>query len=314
MAKNVTRLASILGTWTGQTHLKTDIGSYELLAYFVVHFMPDEMRGYGCSLEDCIEEHNQVCEVGGAGDGDGDGDGNGNGDGDDYTKVCSDLAGKVVNWSDLTAFIYFGARIDAGFPFNKHRAEDTGGWVGPLNIIMSKGDICSAGTITDNETDVDVVDRYVSRYVKTPLTSYLKMPQNCTLLSPDDFNNVAGPKAVDSTTRAQYDPTRNADNCTDADTDADADVDPYHKYLNTCDNGDVQPLLPLIQFDFEKNKQTNQESIQVKLNYKFLSMPNKNDYMYNLFPMVQRRFNQADLGFHISGPYCYGKLSVFNII
>ena len=83
--KNATRIASILGTWTGQTHLKTDIGSYELLAYFVVHFMPDPMRGYGCSLKDCIEEHNQVCELG-----------------SDGTNVCNDIAGNVVDWSDGT--------------------------------------------------------------------------------------------------------------------------------------------------------------------------------------------------------------------
>ena len=81
--KNVTRLASILGTWTGQTHLKTDIGKYELLAYFVIHFMPDPMRGYGCSLQNCIEEHNQVCQLD-----------------KDYSAKCVDVADNVVEWSD----------------------------------------------------------------------------------------------------------------------------------------------------------------------------------------------------------------------
>jgi hypothetical protein len=206
-------------------------------------------------------------------------------------KVCLDLAGKVVDWSDVSAFIYFGARVDAGFPFNKHREEDTGSWVGPLNVIMAKGTIPSpkAG---DKQV---IVDRYLSRYVNSPLTPHLKMPENCTLLSKDDFNKVAGPIAVNSTTKGQYDPNRTDENS-----------DPYQKYLNTCDNGDVQPLLPLIQFDFEKDLESQQESIQVKLDYKFLSMPSKSDYMYSLFPMVQRRFNKADLGFHISGPYCYG--------
>ena len=54
-SKNSTRIASLLGTWTGQTHLKTGIGSYELEAYFVVHLMPDPMRGYSCSLKGCSE-------------------------------------------------------------------------------------------------------------------------------------------------------------------------------------------------------------------------------------------------------------------
>ena len=95
--KNTTSLASILGTWTGQTHLKTDIGSNELLAYFVVHFMPDPMRGYGCSLKDCIEEQNQVCEV--------------VGDGGTNDHVCSDMTGKVVDWSDGTYSTYLWYRI-----------------------------------------------------------------------------------------------------------------------------------------------------------------------------------------------------------
>jgi len=296
--KNITRIASTLGTWTGQTHLKTDIGSYELLAYFVIHFMPDPMRGYGCSLEGCIEQHNQICEVG-----------NTDADGvDGYTQSCNDIAGNIIDWSDVTAFMYFGARIDVGFPFNKHRAEDTGGWVGPFNIIMANGDIPPNN---DNDNDNDpakpkVVDRYVSRYVKSPLTQYLKMPQNCSLLGEDDFNKVAGPIAVDSTTQGQYDPNRSDDDSSD-------DYDPYQKYLGTCDNGDVKPYLPLFEFDFEQSQSTDvngtetlQENIQVKVNYKFLTMPNKSDFMYKLWPMVQRRFNKANMGFHVSGPYCYG--------
>lgn len=286
--KNMTRLASILGTWTGQTHLKTDIGSNELLAYFVVHFMPDPMRGYGCSLENigCQEEQNKVCEIVGTSSPGADSQG----------QVCNDIPGNVVDWSDVNAFIYFGAKIDAGFPFNKHRAEDTGGWVGPLNIIMAKGDIDNSKS---KSTDgMEVVDRYISRYVKSPLTPYLRMPKNCTLLGADDFDKVAGATAVDSTTKGQYDPERNYDD--------DDDYDPYHKQYQTCDNGDVQPLLPLFEFDFEQNTTSLEEFIQVKVNYKFLSMPHKSDYMYNLFPWVQRQFNKADLGFHISGPYCYG--------
>jgi len=301
-SKNITRLASILGTWTGQTHLKADIGSYELLAYFVIHLMPDPMRGYGCSLVGCSEEENQVCEIGQ--------DGNG---------VCTNIADNVVDWSDVTAFIYFGARIDVGFPFNKHRAEDTGGWVGPLNIIFSKSDDVaekdnhhhhhdhhdntknndnSNSNNNHEEKDISdnnavVVDRYISRYVKSPLTPFLRMPKNCTLLGADDFDKVAGTTAVEETTKGQYDPNRGEND------------DPYADHLQTCDNGDVKPLLPLFQFDFEEDESKN-ETVQVKLNYKFLTMPNHDDYMYNLYPMVQRKFNAANLGFHISGPYCYG--------
>ena len=149
---------------------------------------------------------------------------------------------------------------------------------------MAKGDIDSdKASTTDNE--MKIVDRYVSRYVKSPLTSFLRMPENCTLLGADDFDKVAGATAVDSTTKGQYDPDRNYD---------DDDYDPYHKQYNTCANGDVQPLLPLFEFDFEQNVTSLEEFIEVKVNYKFLSMPNKSDYMYKLFPWVQRQFNKAD--------------------
>lgn len=299
--KNSTRLASLLGTWTGQTHLKADIGSYELLAYFVVHIMPDPMRGNGCSLPDCLEEENRICVL------------------DDNNKpLCQDMAGNVLNWADAVAFMYFGAKIDVGFPFNKHRAEDTGGWIGPLNLILAEGNIqIDLSSVSDGDSTT-IVDRYLSRYVETPTTPYLRYPENCTLLAKDDFVRVAGPQAVRNTAEVQYDPNRKND---------DDDYDPYEQYYKTCENGDVKPILPLFQFDFvQKNPQNksdeldesgedgdddgdndgDQESVEVKLNYKLLTMPSKKDFMYNIYPMVQRKFNKADLGFHISGPYCYG--------
>eukprot|EP00979_Chaetoceros_neogracilis_P002221 scaffold387_cov266-Chaetoceros_neogracile.AAC.13 len=81
--KNNTRIASLLGTWTGTTHLKTDIGSYELMAYFVIHLMPDPMRGYSCSLNDCKEIENKACMLDSRGDGE-----------------CTPIADSVLDWSD----------------------------------------------------------------------------------------------------------------------------------------------------------------------------------------------------------------------
>jgi hypothetical protein len=271
MTKNSTRIASLLGTWTGQTHLKTDIGSYELMAYFVIHLMPDPMRGYACSLDDCSEVENNACVLNKRGDG-----------------VCQDIADNVLDWSDVSAFMYFGAKIDVGFPFNKHRAEDTGGWVGPMNIVMAQDEITLQA-----KDDSHIVDRYVSRYVQTPSTSFLQMPKNCTLLSEEDFRKVAGVDAVKYTTEGQFDPNGN-------------DADPYDKYLDTCANGDVKPLLPLFQFDFVEDEDTKEETIEVKLNYKLMAIPSKKDYMYDIFPKIMGKVNRADLGFHISGPYCYG--------
>jgi hypothetical protein len=75
--------------------------------------------------------------------------------------------------------MYFGAKIDVGFPFNKHRAEDTGGWVGPINIVMAQdmndgqGSRLTLSPPQQPQQDDDaavVLDRYVSRYVQTPST------------------------------------------------------------------------------------------------------------------------------------------------
>ena len=56
--------------------------------------------------------------------------------------------------------MYFGAKIDVGFPFNKHRAEDTGGWVGPMNIVMAQDDTVAIATYGTQIIDT-VVDQYV---------------------------------------------------------------------------------------------------------------------------------------------------------
>jgi hypothetical protein len=204
--------------------------------------------------------------------------------------------------------MYFGAKIDVGFPFNKHREEDTGGWVGPINIVMAQDpniqDSMSSVLLDDNKAVV--LDRYVSRYVQTPSTEYIRMPSNCTLVREEDFRKIAGDEAVKHTTEGQYDP----------DSQNDGDKDPYEKYLDSCDYGDVKPMLPLFQFDFVKRQGglddgSEKEAIEVKLNYKLMTMPRKKDYMYDIYPKIQNRVNRAGLGFHISGPYCYGKFLNF---
>ena len=187
----------------------------------------------------------------------------------------------------VSAFLYFGAKIDVGFPFNKRRAQDTGGWIGPMNIIMAK----DALRLEDSS---NVVDRYVSRFVESPSTEFITMPKNCTLLREADFRKIAGVDAVRETAKGQFNPNANAG------------TDPYDKYLNTCKNGDVKPLLPLFQFDFVQDEDTKEETVDVKLDYKLMSMPHKKDYMYDIFPKIQGKVNRMGFGFHISCPYCYG--------
>lgn len=97
--KNDTRISSLLGTWTGETHLKTSIGSYELSAYFVIHFMPDPTREYACTLLNCSEWENRICHW----------------NQEKKVKDCVDLSttttDQLLDWGDVNAFVYFGAKV-----------------------------------------------------------------------------------------------------------------------------------------------------------------------------------------------------------
>lgn len=59
--KSDSRIASILGTWTGLTNLKTDVGKYSLKANYILHVVCDSMRVNSCSLPGCSEMDNQIC-------------------------------------------------------------------------------------------------------------------------------------------------------------------------------------------------------------------------------------------------------------
>lgn len=274
MVKNTTRLSSLMGTWSGQTYLKARVGPYSLKAYFIVHLMPDPMRTYSCQLENCSELDNNMCV-----------------ERDDHLHVnqtCISMQDEIVEWSDVSAFFYFGARVDAGVPFNVHKEQTTGGWIGPLNMILAQQSTPPEGT----------TDSYVVRYAETPSTRFLHMPApNCTLFSAEDFERNLGRSAVRETVKQQVDWNS-----------SDRTSDPYQEYLKTCEHGDVQPILPLLQFDFVQDEKTGKENVDVTLLYKIMTFPHKDAIMYKVFPFLQRRFNARSKTneLHISGPYCYG--------
>lgn len=269
--KNTTRISSLMGTWTGQTSLKAAVGPYSMKIYFVMHLMPDPMRGYGCERSDCSEIDNHVCVQ--------------HDDRKSTSTECVSLQDKQVAWSDVSAFLYFGARVDAGIPFNMHVEHNLGGWVGPLSLIFAQN------TTLDNTTNV--VDQYAVRYVDSPFTKYLHMHPNCSLFAPEDFERYMGSSAVKETVKTQANTSHGGQ-------------DPYHEYLKTCDYGDVKPILPLFDFSFV-NDTDGTEKVQVKLDYKILTFPKKGAPMYKLFPTLQERMNRRNGDFHISGPYCYGE-------
>ena len=143
-------------------------------------------------------------------------------------------------------------------------------------------------SVVDDDSN-SLIDQYVSRYVNTLSTPYLQRDPNCTLIQQVDFDSYAGLSAVNATIRRQrqYMPGD----------------DPYESQFESCSNGNVQPILPRFSFGFTNS---SLENIQIKVDYKILTMPGKKDTEYNLLPSLQKRFNHKDGAFHISGPYCYG--------
>jgi hypothetical protein len=195
----------------------------------------------------------------------------------------------------VTMFLNFGFSIDAGFPFDIN-VEETTGWNGPYNLIFAQNSSALVPTPT-------LIDQYVSRYVTTLSTPYLRMDaySNVSLFQPADFDTILGPKAINSTIHAQ--------------TKVEPGTDAYGKFLGTCDNGNLQPVLPMIGTKFSNLKSSKdeprsnnkaEEMLDIDVEFKILSIPDKSDNLYSQFPSLQKKFNEKKRNFHISGPYCYG--------
>jgi hypothetical protein len=183
----------------------------------------------------------------------------------------------------VSVFFNFGFSVDASFPFNVHLDDHTGGWIGPFSVIMAQN------TSVASDPSNSLIDQYVSRYVNTLTTPYLQMNPNCTLFRQVDFDYYAGPAAVNATIHKQ--------------TQVRQTSDPYEPTKGTCDNGNLQPMLPRFKIGFTNS---TQERMQIEVDYKILTVPAKKDKEYSLMPSLQKRFNRDDRAFHISGPYCYG--------
>ena len=59
--KNDSRLASLMGPWTGLTNIETDMGGYSLQADYILHIVCDPMRVNTCESPSCSEMDNQIC-------------------------------------------------------------------------------------------------------------------------------------------------------------------------------------------------------------------------------------------------------------
>lgn len=204
------------------------------------------------------------------------------------TMLC--IFGRIS--TTVVGYLYFGVTFELGAPFFVHESQDTGGWIGPLSVVMAKNftETNSTRTVSDaiHSSNRVVVDRYETRYLQTPSSPYIRFNPNCTLLSYDDFDNYFGSRAVINTAKVQS----TANNGSSV----------YDPFLKTCDNGDLKPILPLAQFEFVVDKETGKESIDIDLDYKMLTIP---DPTWNRWmPALKRK------GLPVSGPYCYGEFVI----
>jgi len=272
ITKNETRISSLFQTWTVQSMVKS-LNNERMDAYFVAYFSCDsQMKGNGCSISNCSEINNDICTL----------DSKSN-------PSCNRMEDTVVDWSDAVAFFYIGAEVKYG---TEHKLEmSSGDWVGPYNIIFAKNEIDS-NSMNDND-EKDIIDSYTIRYINSPNTPYMKMPLDCNIVNDyEKFSMYLGPSAVNFTVNEQ--------------SSSSFDTDPYLSYYETCKNGDVQPILPSVRFDFIQDTETGNETIKVKFDYKILSL----DY-HEFFPKLQKQ------GYPIAGPYCYdndpGKAYAFDL-
>jgi len=269
MSKNDTLLSTLLGTWTGQIHINSQ---FQFTGFFVLYIMPDPMRKYSCSLEKCNEIDNQVCS------------------GPvvnvlDEMNRCAEMADEVIDWSDFSVFLNIGGKFNFGAGLTWDNS--LGGWSGPYNMILAQAKEGGSKTING----LKVIDRYVAKYVATPSTRYIRLPNNDSDFFPteEDFERCLGRKSVKNTLNAQASDLFN-----------DPKNDPYAKFKGTCRHGDVLPILPIFEFTFLEDVNAEDEiSVHLKVDYKLPILTYRSNAIGSAMDYI------AQLGIPISGPYCY---------
>lgn len=267
--KNQTRISSILGPWTVYNNVKASILPYKTGAYLTMYVLcDDQMSGNSCILPFCSEFDSEVCLRT-----------------MENNASCDKMDETIVDWADAIVFIYLEYYIDLGFPYNIHEEFSTGEWVGPYQVVFGQDpDVYKEGKVTSDGRLM--LDTYILKYLISPTTEYLKIPPGCTIFTPEEFSGYLGEGAVNNTVRNQ------ATGLT-----FDEAFDPY---FETCENGNIEPMLPFVNFTYVQNNDVNRtEELLVRFEMKLLTYPKKDTALYNLMPSLQ------DEGFPISGPYCY---------
>ena len=120
----------------------------------------------------------------------------------------------------------------------------------------------------------------------------LSIDEATDLFTPNDFEVMIGKYAVNNTISMQS-------KLSNSTASSIAGFDPYIKYHKTCENGDVKPMLPLMDFIFVEGDD-GEEKLVVKLEHKLFVHIIKGTSAYRTMPILTKILP-------ISGPYCYGK-------
>mmetsp|Transcript_50802 Transcript_50802/g.75287 ORF Transcript_50802/g.75287 Transcript_50802/m.75287 type:complete len:434 (-) Transcript_50802:422-1723(-) len=295
-SKNDTRIASLMGSWTIDSTIKVSFGLYDLNVNIELFFMGDPLRENACELpseDKCFEVDNKIClKESGRSTG----------------RKCADMATAVSDWSDVNAFINIGYSMKTGPPLSLHLAADTGGWIGPFSTIFAQHKNftnyqgSNLTNLKEPKPDASkVADHYSVRYVRSPIVPYLRWNPGSEMFNYVDFQNYFGESAVKNTVEVQHK--------MGLDDNGHTEFDPYAQYLNTCGNGNIKNILPLVEFEFLKGDpkiDNGREQLNIKLDYQLLTVPPIGSLEYKLMARLMKR------GIPVTGPYCYeGELRGF---
>lgn len=211
-----------------------------------------------------------------------------------------------------------------------YKYESTGDWIGPYSVVLGQNK--TAITTNSPPAPGDIVDQYTTKYVETPSTpctsiwndtihfisvlfahphllslypialcikikycarhTDLNVGENFTFCGEDEFETILGKDAVKNTVARQSELSNSSFTFN-------GDIDPYIDFYETCDNGQIKPMLPIMDFIFVVDKDGT-EKIEVKLHHRLLVTPKPGTMAYKSMSLLTRFLP-------ISGPYCYSK-------
>ena len=237
-------------------------------SHLTVHIVCDPMQVYACDNDCDVFDNNEICVVTPE-------------KWNTHREDCfvANETSRKVNGGDALLYFHLSLGVKAKVPllFDVDEEVTTGGWVGPYTVLLPDG-----GPDSD-ETRL--------RYAMTALSDFFRAPDGYTLTEdPDDFPRVVGLTALNKTIQTQgYGPAFMED--------------PFKDYYENCDNGDANPLLPLLEFHKGVDEDGN-KTMDVSFHWHLFSYPDTDLIMHKVWPYLM------DNGFPVTGPYCFNNKEI----